>query len=639
MKWENIKRNEKKIWLGVALLFLISMVVGVSYAYIAYTTKQEGINVVKTDCINVKLEELTNALEIKEAYPMSDEAGKNSKPYRFRLTNTCGVGVDYNIHLEVQESEKRIASNNIAVNVDGKEKKRLTESIRGSIYYEGVESYKIESNQLRAGESIIHSVRIWLDQSAGNETQNGTFQSKIVIEAIQNQVVDAYKEENLKGADPVLSENLIPVEIDENGKVTKANVTTEWYNYGNKRWANAVILEDESKTYQNGEEIPESNIESYFVWIPKYSYQLWDLGEYQSLTTIDESKVHEIAIRFGIENTSDTKEGECKTPGTSGTSGNCQVGDYMTHPAFLAFGANGLWVGKFESGYKGATTTASAQVNTSDSNKLQIKPNVYSWRGIQVANAHQVSYNYKRELESHMMKNTEWGAVAYLQHSKYGSSESVRINNNASYITGYSATKEPTCGYTGSNESCNQYEGTSLGVDGNVTINYKNPSSVVASTTGNYTGIYDMSGEAWEIVMGIMADSTNQNPMSGKNSSEHSGFNGPYSEGGSLSNGIDFPDSRYYDIYQYDTSYTAYNQRILGDATGELGPFSNAKSGSQTRQISSWYQDEQWFIKTTALWFGRGGHFIFGQGSGIFDFIHGNGVVSQPNGFRTVLAI
>ena len=31
---------------------------------------------------------------------------------------------------------------------------------------------------------------------------------------------------------------------------------------------------------------------------------------------------------------------------------------WYTHPAFTAFDTNGIWVGKFESGYAGATTTA-----------------------------------------------------------------------------------------------------------------------------------------------------------------------------------------------------------------------------------------------------------------------------------------
>ena len=102
----------------------------------------------------------------------------------------------------------------------------------------------------------------------------------------------------------------------------------------------------------------------------------------------------------------------------------------LTHPAFTSFDDNnGLWVAKFESGFKGATSTESAQVNSSDYTNLVIKPNQYSWRSITVGNAFKTSYDYNRELDSHMMKNTEWGAVAYLSHSKYGNIASLRINN------------------------------------------------------------------------------------------------------------------------------------------------------------------------------------------------------------------
>ncbi len=30
----------------------------------------------------------------------------------------------------------------------------------------------------------------------------------------------------------------------------------------------------------------------------------------------------------------------------SGESGNCSIGDYMTHPAFLSIPSTGFWVGK-----------------------------------------------------------------------------------------------------------------------------------------------------------------------------------------------------------------------------------------------------------------------------------------------------
>jgi hypothetical protein len=38
------------------------------------------------------------------------------------------------------------------------------------------------------------------------------------------------------------------------------------------------------------------------------------------------------------------------------------------------------------------------------------------------------------------MKNTEWGAVAYLSFSKYEINSEVNINNNSNKLTGYSAT-------------------------------------------------------------------------------------------------------------------------------------------------------------------------------------------------------
>ena len=394
-----------------------------------------------------------------------------------------------------------------------------------------------------------------------------------------------------------------------------------------------------NKSYEDEEIIPESAIESYFVWIPKYRYQLWDLGNYDSLTAIDTSKVHEIPITFGDYNTSDDKNGECTTPMESGKTGNCGVGDYMTHPAFISIPSTGFWVGKFETGYDGATSVVEAEQNINDSNKIIVKPNVYSWRGIQVANAFYSSYNYQRNLDSHMMKSTEWGAVAYLQHSAYGSQASVRINNNSNYVTGYASNKEPTCGYTGTNEECNQYCN-----DGTCNIAY--PNSVLASTTGNISGIYDTAGGSWEYVMGVLLDE-NGKPMSGRNSKYNSGFNGTFgcpacdndtSELISLTGGYDYPDSKYYDTYAYATVDEKFQRRILGDMTGEMGPFIETIYLTQTRQIGSWYTDEAYFVGPFNPWFIRGGHHNCGSEAGVLAFGHEHGQATNYISFRTVLS-
>ena len=148
-------------------------------------------------------------------------------------------------------------------------------------------------------------------------------------------IPDVYQDDVLNGADPVLVEGLVPVTIDNNGTVAVADTRLEWYNYENKEWANAVILSDDA-VYNVGDEIPEEKIESYFVWIPRYRYQIFDEGNYteaiEGIPT-EESNAKEIQIEF---------ESKDETPSTGSTKGS-----WLTHPAFTNFNVNGLWVGKF----------------------------------------------------------------------------------------------------------------------------------------------------------------------------------------------------------------------------------------------------------------------------------------------------
>ena len=438
---------------------------------------------------------------------------------------------------------------------------------------------------------------------------------------------DKYIEPILNGTDSVLEEPLIPVTIEDDGVVKKADLASEWYDYETKKWANAVILEDESKNYASGEVISEENIESYFVWIPKYRYQLWDLGLYDSLTTIDTSKVHEIPIIFGDYNTSDSVSGECTTPMESGESGNCEVGDYMTHPAFLSIPSTGFWVGKFETGYKGATTKEEAKQNMNDISKIQIKPNVYSWLGLQTSNAHLNAYNYQRELDSHMMKNTEWGAVAYFQHSMYGSTTSVRLNNNSDYITGYQATDEPTCSIAIGDcfEYCNDN-----------TCNIAYPNSILASTTENITGIFDMAGNSREVMMSFTLNETGE-VLVGDVTERLSGFNGSTGAGTIINNLVELPEKKYYDLYKNETiSFNStFFRRILGDATAEMGPFYNEAS---TYVISSWYNAllVQYFSIHYPM-ITRGEYYASGYHASIFSSLGGVGNENGNHSFRIIL--
>ena len=460
---------------------------------------------------------------------------------------------------------------------------------------------------------------------------------------------ERHKEDILHGADPVIKNNLIPVTINNNGKVYKADVTSEWYNYEDHIWANAIVLKDnitlEDAKDEDGS-IKEENIKQYYVWIPRYRYQLWNVNsenKYPNGTT------GESAINIVFENKN--------TQVSNGTSN----GEWLTHPAFTSFDTNGLWVGKFETSYDEntftnssvfATTNPNTSAATSSSNII-IKPNVRSLTNKTPSQFYTLSRGINEELNSHMMKNSEWGAVAYLTYSNYGKCDSngceeVYINN---VNTGSGVANASTWQWSATITGC-----SASSADASMSSNQNacasgyawNGSNNKASTTGNISEIYDMSGGNWEYVMGVIKDA-DENPMSGRHSTFNSGFNGTFgcptcdsntSGLTALTTGMAFPtDTRYYDLYTAnsttlgDDTWWIYTNGHLGDANKEI-----AVTGDSSYDRGLWYSDYAVFPTATHPWVFRGGFFTNGDGAGVFYFARGYGDANGYNASRVVLA-
>ena len=399
---------------------------------------------------------------------------------------------------------------------------------------------------------------------------------------------------------PKLVDNMIPVVYDNCKKIwKKADVNSGWYNYTNKQWANAVLVSDTNRSNylssEVGTVINEEDVLAYYVWIPRYKYKVWNINKeigvdsYNARTTgID------ITFEQGTASTGDITCNNYSFASVSSTtrSETCSGsnGGYYTHPAFT-FGdteVDGIWVGKFE------VSNSTFQIRT--------KPNVSSLRNQKVdsfysaiksmqnsGNAYGLSSDTSK-VDSHMLKNMEWGAVAYLTNSDYGrcsngSCTEIGINNNNSYTTGCGANLGANPG-SGSSGTCNAYN-TSTGM--------------LASTTGNIYGIYDMSGGSYEYVMGNMSKSSG----SYKYNASYAGSKFSYS---SLT-------AKYIDTYAYGTSdgdQTAYNRARLGDATGEVVSSSGGTGG--------WYEDYVHFVDSSSQWFHRGGDYLNGSYAGVFFF-------------------
>ena len=412
---------------------------------------------------------------------------------------------------------------------------------------------------------------------------------------------------------PDLVDGLIPVMYDGSKWVKADNEnsdeTYKWYNYGNNLWANAVLVTSTNRSaYQSasaGTAITESDILAFYVWIPRFKYKVWNKNKVVGGTGSYNAQTTGIDIVFENEKES-TGTINCtysfNSPSSSANSPNetCtgSNGDYYTHPAFT-FGSDnirGFWIGKFEL--------------TGDSSKLTILPNVSSLRSNTVSSFSTMIQNMQASsniyglntsrinTDSHMITNYEWGALAYLTNSKYGRCTSSRctevtINNCSSYITGIGAdsvsadSSSSTCTTT-----ANKYNGTK---------------GVLASTTGNVTGVYDMSGGAWEYVMGNISSASGSYTMLVQNSNFTSYW-------------YTTSTAKYLTTYAYGTSsnnQTAYNRSRLGDATGEVV--------LSSRDFGGWYSDYSIFPYQSYSWFNRGGYYGNGNHAGLFDFSYNNG--------------
>ena len=342
----------------------------------------------------------------------------------------------------------------------------------------------------------------------------------------EKQVTIKVKEVPVEPNAPVLYTNMKPIKY-ENNKWLVANTSEKWYDYDAKEWANAVVL-NSGVTKNVGDEVTEEDVALWYVWIPRYKYTKFSKTP----------KEQEISVTF--EN------------GTSTTG----TGENVTHPAFT-FGSTeltGFWVGKFE--VSGSTST------------ITVKPNVTSLRNQTVSSFFTAIQNVKttygiNNADSHMMKNMEWGAVAYLKQSKYGlGTTDIAVNTNSSYYTG-----------------------------GGQSDAYK--TNVAQSTTGSIYGVYDMSGGAYEYVMGNYNDTISS-----------AGFSS-------------MPAAKYYDKYTSSTG----------------------KTGDATTETSGWYGDSANFPFSSRPWFIRGGYYNGGTNAGVFSFSNvyfGNSY--RDNSARAVLS-
>ena len=460
--------------------------------------------------------------------------------------------------------------------------------------------------------------------------------------------------------------------VSEGSVVKTTDTDTAWYDYDAKKWANAQT--------QDG---------SMWVWIPRFAYrvnkstQTFDVVFLEGTTDYYyENGEKKEAKRQKTENeTVDTTTGYTVHPVfTNESSINYVNGGWDKE-------LTGIWVSKFEAGFASGNNSATVkessvkytqasawvagvELGSSDTTatarnyidgeygsksgsdyifKNGTAPSIkyptfqgltYSMNYIN----HNDAFNISRALtesgniyglsssstDSHMIKNSEWGAVAYLSQSKYGLNGANIYINNAN-LNNTTKSVYAITGCAGATEDASVVATTIIELNNRTTSGvyvWTQKSGTKASTTGTIYGIYDMSGGAWERSAGLV-----NNGNANLSTYGQSMLN-------ALNNG---KSSKYVTVYPYDSSVdkdganidTASaanwkaNTKIYGDGIRETSTAGTGKT--------SWYGDYSYFPAVNSPFSKRGGGYWVTDGAGLFSFYRAGGNSDYSSGFRSVL--
>ena len=553
-------KKTKNIKLTLYIIGILCLMVGVSYATYNLVLKGNKQHQINIGSLTLTYEETNNINVTGDTIKTDEEGIASGNVFNFKVSvnNTTNKEINYIVYLTMDiEYLNNIDKGKVYLN------NKTKNIVYGPSFITDLAKYKYENSYVlctntftNATETHEYSLTSWISPKtnifeAGGTHQTiigGTVKFKVSVETVEITNLDT------SGANkPVLASNMIPVYYDEANSVWKkadknnSQKDYRWYSYSSTgeykgMWANAVTVKDTNRqTYLSatpGTTISMDDITTMWVWIPRFNAVT--PSNYNGGT---QSKPNAIDVTFVKQN---------ETAIDAFTFGNKEL--------------SGFWYGKFEIGGSLASSCTNETCNVSN---IVVKPNVSSLRSQKVSSFFYASRSMEQagnsfgfvnsEVDTHMSKNNEWGAVAYLTQSIYGRCTSsttcteVGINNNSGYITGYGAPAGSSSSVT------NGTYNTALGKD--------------ASTTGTIYGIYDMSGGAYEYVMGVY-----------NNAKSSSGFNS-------------LPDEKYYNNYT-GSSYT----------------------GHALTETKRWYGDNDGFVSASYPWFARGGYYGAGGVTGVFYF-------------------
>ena len=180
---EILKENKK--FIIIALVIIVLLLIGITYAYLRTTLEGEKEYVIRAGTLDLTMEE-GNELTLESVIPLEDEEGMKLNGFTFSLTNNGNIESDYSIYLddiELDEGESRIPDSSIRYSLTKNDEVFMT---RNMTTMGSNPNRRVDFGTIGVDETINYTLRIWIDYNATSEEAGGkSFKGKLRVVATQ----------------------------------------------------------------------------------------------------------------------------------------------------------------------------------------------------------------------------------------------------------------------------------------------------------------------------------------------------------------------------------------------------------------------------------------------------------------------
>ena len=184
-------RNKRIVILIILILISIITLIGSSYALLTKSFKGDKLSM-QVGTLKVDFTE-GNAINMNNTIPMSDTDGLATTPYTFTITNSGTIDAYYTVSNE-EDSSNTLDTTYLKMKItsdDGYDSGIVTLKSLGSKTYR-----IIDEKILKTNKSITYKLYLWISGEAGNDIQDKTYKSKIVVNSTSNKTLDTYCKDN-----------------------------------------------------------------------------------------------------------------------------------------------------------------------------------------------------------------------------------------------------------------------------------------------------------------------------------------------------------------------------------------------------------------------------------------------------------